>query len=224
MAAGSARTRSPARELRRHSALIAAVVLVGLAWLLAASVAYGWHPVTRPDHQVLHRLHHYAVQHPGQTSAWRWITSIGQPWCWRGAALAAAVPLVVRRRVRAAAYLTLLAVLTVVVSTVVKDLVDRRRPSWDLAVLHLGGPSFPSGHALTSVTLAAGGVAVLRAVGVRRAVVIGAAIVLGGFAVLVGFSRLVLGVHYLSDVVGGWLMAGAIVCAFLPVLNADGDG
>ena len=77
--------------------------------------------------------------------------------------------------------------------------------------------SFPSGHAVAAsalyVTLALVMAGAERRARPRRIMVVGAVIV----AVLVGWSRVYLGVHYLSDVVGGLLFgsAGALLAARL---------
>ena len=111
-------------------------------------------------------------------------------------------------------------VATIALSSVPKVLVDRDRPHFDDAVAHAVGQSYPSGHALTSLVTAA----VLVLVCGRRARRWVAAV--GGVVVAaVGLSRLVLGVHYLSDVVGGWALGAAWVCLLvllLPGARTDG--
>jgi len=93
-----------------------------------------------------------------------------------------------------------------VLGVVLKLLVDRARPSFPEPVAHASGYSFPSGHALNSFL----GVGVLLLVflpvlsraGRALAVIVGAAVVL-----LTGYDRVALGVHYVSDVVAGWVVA-----------------
>jgi membrane-associated phospholipid phosphatase len=87
------------------------------------------------------------------------------------------------------------------VTNLVKEGVDRARPTLDPAAAALG-PSFPSGH---SSTAAATFAALALLVGRRRphaqkAVLAGLAV---GLAVAVACSRVLLDVHWLSDVVGG---------------------
>jgi membrane protein DedA with SNARE-associated domain/membrane-associated phospholipid phosphatase len=89
----------------------------------------------------------------------------------------------------------------------IKDAVDRPRPEGGL--VSTSGSSYPSGHAAHSVIyvwLAVTIVLRLRPGMARAAAVVTAGIVL---TALVGLSRVYLGVHYLSDVSGGWALGAA---------------
>jgi undecaprenyl-diphosphatase len=83
----------------------------------------------------------------------------------------------------------------------VKDLVGRVRPALDPAAASLG-PSFPSGHSATSAAFYAAAALILgRTLQQRpRQILIGLAV---GIAVAVGASRVLLDLHWLSDVIGG---------------------
>ncbi|HEY7614174.1 MAG TPA: phosphatase PAP2 family protein [Gemmatimonadales bacterium] len=73
--------------------------------------------------------------------------------------------------------------------------------------------SFPSGHALFSVCFF-GGLAVLLAHRIRsRAVQVVLWLVAGAIILLIGSSRIYLGVHYPTDVVGGYAVGVAWVTA-----------
>ena len=124
-----------------------------------------------------------------------------------GAVLAAAA----WRRCRAVAVAVIIATLCrPLLEFTVKALVDRDRP--DLERLVPGnGPSFPSGHVMASVALW-GLVPLVVALYTRRprvwwATVWASAVLI----VLIGASRTYLGVHWFSDVVGGFIVG----CFFL---------
>ena len=98
-----------------------------------------------------------------------------------------------------------------VLGDLAKRLVDRGRPPMSLRLIVEGEPSFPSGHATNAaaVYLTIGlilAVFVFRRPLLRAAAVASAALITGA----VGASRLVLGVHWPSDVLAGWAL-GAVV-------------
>jgi undecaprenyl-diphosphatase len=102
----------------------------------------------------------------------------------------------------------------VLVNSGLKVLVDRTRPPAMLAAVPLPhSASFPSGHAVIGITLA-GALAIIVMVefGVPRGIVPAAGLLALG--ALVGISRIYIGVHWLSDVLGGWALALAWLCAW----------
>jgi membrane-associated phospholipid phosphatase len=93
------------------------------------------------------------------------------------------------------------------ITTGIKDLVDRARPTLN-PIAHTLGPSFPSGHASTAASFYAALALILaRRRGPRvRALLAGGA---GGIAVAVAASRVLLDVHWLSDVIAGLMLGWA---------------
>jgi membrane-associated phospholipid phosphatase len=101
-----------------------------------------------------------------------------------------------------------------VLVNIVKNFVDRERPSSSVAIEAAYGYSFPSGHAAGSVVtfgvIAFMAASTMRSRGGRIALWAGAALLAFG----VSCSRVYLGVHYLSDVLAAW----AIGISWLTVL------
>ena len=86
-----------------------------------------------------------------------------------------------------------------------KALVGRLRPVVDVPVAAGGGNSFPSGHALGSI-VAYGALLLVFLPAIRprwRRPAIGLVAVL---VFAIGLTRIALGVHFVSDVLGGWLL------------------
>ncbi len=121
-------------------------------------------------------------------------------WVWR------------RGHVRLAIFLVVTTLGGGLLDTVVKEVVARPRPSLAEPVATAHGKSFPSGHAMSS-TVAYGALLLtfLPVIARRyRIVVFAGAVVL---VLAIGFSRLALGVHYITDVLGGFVLGLAWLAA-----------
>ena len=126
--------------------------------------------------------------------------------------LVALVVLRLRRQWRPAAVLGATFVAAFVLSESVKEVVARPRPDvpWRTIALPTT-PSFPSSHALESMAVY-GALALTVCQRLRRRRVRVLAVALGvALSLLIGFSRVYNGVHYLTDVLGGWVGGLALV-------------
>ena len=131
-----------------------------------------------------------------------WVTDLGN---WPVVPLVGIPILIYEWRRRPNLHLVLFVVIVFtgdkLVTTGIKDLVDRVRPTLN-PVAETLGPSFPSGHSSTAASFYAALALVLaRGRSARvRALLVGAA---GALAVAVAASRVLLDVHWLSDVIAG---------------------
>ena len=141
------------------------------------------------------------------TTATNWVMG-GTPLSIIGIAIAAVL---LARRLPLDAAVVAIALAIRVVNSGLKEIVESPRPTPDLVRVtdHASGYGYPSGHA-SSAMLVVGAVAWVAARHVRsrawRAVIWIAAIAL---IALTGIGRVRVGVHWPTDVLGGWLWAGA---------------
>jgi undecaprenyl-diphosphatase len=91
-------------------------------------------------------------------------------------------------------------------TVIIKTLVDRVRPSLDTALYTETGASFPSAHASLIFALCGFLIYCVWKFNWSQTVKIFSTIVLSLIIFLIGFSRLYLGVHFLSDVLAGYLV------------------
>jgi membrane-associated phospholipid phosphatase len=174
--------------------------------LLALLVLSKWGPLASLDARVADDLNSYARARPHLVDVLRVLQVVLDPWVFRLLVLGVAVWLWLRGARRLAAWAITTTVLGGALGMLLKGVVSRARPAFDLPVAHASGYSFPSGHALNSFlgtgVLILVFLPVLARAGRSLAYVLGVVIVL-----LTGFDRVALGVHYVSDVVAGWIIA-----------------
>ncbi|MET8179733.1 phosphatase PAP2 family protein [Streptomyces sp. NPDC005336] len=194
-----------------HPARIAAALLT-LFLALLALVAAHWGPLESADRDIAAALHRSAVAHHSWTRTSRVLTD----WVWDPLTMRALLAVVAgwllwRREWLLTVWIVGAAAVGTALQQGVKAAVDRPRPHWSHPVDSAHYTAFPSGHALTA-TVACGlvlWVMTLHGVGakwLRLATAVAVVSVLG-----VGFTRLYLGVHWPSDVLGGWLLGAALV-------------
>jgi undecaprenyl-diphosphatase len=195
-------------RLPRYAAItVGALVLCGV---LLALVETGWGPLARLDHGWADGLHGLARRNLPFTVSMQTLTMLGGPLIMRSLLGLAAVWLWAIGARTLAAWTAAQALVGWGVQWAVKTAVDRPRPSWPDPVAHAADSAFPSGHAMAAALTAATLVALVWPRADRRTRIVCCTLAGAGTA-LVGFTRLALGVHWPSDVLGGWLLAAAVL-------------
>ncbi|MFJ5228549.1 phosphatase PAP2 family protein [Kitasatospora sp. NPDC088391] len=203
-------------DLRLGERLLAAVAAFGVAAvpaaLLLVLIEANWPPLHRLDAGTAGHLHALVREHPGALAVLRVLSDVVWDPLTMRLLVAAVVVLLLRRAWRLALWAAATATASGLIGWGVKAAVARARPALPDPVAHAPGFSFPSGHAMTAATCCAVLLLVSAPVlgpRVRRAAWAAALVSVLG----VGFTRVALGVHWVSDVLGGWLLGTALVAA-----------
>jgi YegS/Rv2252/BmrU family lipid kinase len=129
------------------------------------------------------------------------------------------VPLFLRGHRRAAVFAAVVMISASLLTTGVKLFYGRARPTWQDPVHRLVSKSFPSGHASSAAALAGVlmvlALMLIRKANARRAVYVGAVLL----ALVIGYDRVLLGRHFPTDVIGGWLLGAFVVLVWLSVYS-----
>jgi len=171
----------------------AAVLLTGL-WL--AMLLLGGGPADRAIYEAL-----YAGRSPALVSIARLFTALGEPSLLIGAGVLCWLWLWHAGRARLGLILLLVALLGRGLSEVQKYWIGRPRPDLEAHLVVVKTQSFPSGHAASSMIFYLT-LAIALASRTKRLRLAAAGAIL--LSLLIGTSRVMLGVHWPSDVVGGW--------------------
>lgn len=191
-----------------------AAVLAALFVLLLVPVAIGWRPLQDADGDITEALHRTAVTHHGWTETNKVLTDwVWDPWTMRAGLALLAGWLLWRRMWLLAVWVVATAAVGTALQQGIKAAVGRERPHWPNPVDSAHYAAFPSGHALTATVAFGLLLWVMTRCGARAAwlwaVTLPAVVSVAG----VGFTRVYLGVHWPTDVLGGWLLGAALVYA-----------
>jgi undecaprenyl-diphosphatase len=187
-------------RLRHQLVFVAAATAFGL---FTAAVRLAWTPLMNADVSAAGSLNAFVHGHPMLVSILTGISALGGPSALVWLVGLCAILLLARRRYRLAGYLAATSLGALVLDPTLKALVGRLRPVVAHPVAHGGGNSFPSGHALDSLICYGAVVVVLLPALTRRHRWVLTSLA-GVIVFLIGVSRVLLGVHFISDVLGGW--------------------
>lgn len=196
------------RERARRRFGVRAAIAFGCALVfavLAGLVRSAAGPVLRLDRRTDDTLHGFALRHSGFTSLMRLVSDIGSTPAWLIILAPVVIWLLYRRLFKLAAFVAVTDIGSSLLNNLIKLVVGRARPHLVDPVAVAAGKSFPSGHSQAAIV----GYAILVAVflpavprGRRPWLVVPAV----AMVALIGFSRIALGVHFLSDVIGAYLI------------------
>jgi membrane-associated phospholipid phosphatase len=195
-------TRTRPSRSARVAVVTTTTCLLVLA-LLGAGVRSDFGPQLRLDAAVSEALYVGDDRAGALDGLLQVLTALGLSWVRLLVFLPVLVSLVRRRQWRTAGWVITAIAFVGPLTTLLKEFFGRIRPPFEEGGARLESLSFPSGHASGIATLVAValvlGWPLLTARARHRALAAGVVLV-----VLVGLTRMWLGVHYLSDVLGGW--------------------
>ncbi|MGI9006453.1 MAG: phosphatase PAP2 family protein [Streptosporangiaceae bacterium] len=193
---------APGRSLAPLTAVTVAALVFAVLLVL---IRLKWAPLESADRSAADHINSVIARQHTLVSIVKYVTMLGSTLVLSIVIGAGALLLALRRRWRLAAYLVVTGAGALVLDPVLKTLVGRLRPVVPHAIQHAPGHSFPSGHSLGSmVCFGALFLVFAPAARGRARRVFGILIVV--LIAIVGISRVLLGVHYISDVLGGWAL------------------
>ncbi|HJR25010.1 MAG TPA: phosphatase PAP2 family protein [Acidimicrobiales bacterium] len=192
----------------RELLLGAAVALVGIPFGLLLHQVTQDGPLTQLDERWARWLHERIADDGWEEAILRAVSFTGKPVFLTVAVGLPVLWLLHRGARKLALFLVVVGVGGGLVDTAVKVAVGRPRPEFDEPIATAFGKSFPSGHSMSSLVCYGALLVVFLPLvaprGRRWCVALTALWVLA-----IGFSRLALGVHYVSDVLGGYVLGTA---------------
>ena len=193
------------RSLTGLVVLIAGATGFGLLLLL---VRDGWPPLVSFDRNAVDTLNHAVAGDRVAVTVLTGVTGLGGRTILIWLVTVSTAIMLIRRQYQLTAYMLVTGLGALALDPAIKALVGRLRPLVPSPVATAPGYSFPSGHVLDATVFY--GVMLLVFLPIipprLRKLATGLAIAL---VAAIGFSRVAIGVHYPSDVMGGWLLGVA---------------
>jgi undecaprenyl-diphosphatase len=214
--------------IRQHrlAPLVTVTVAALVFAILLIAVRLNWAPLESADHRAAADINSLIAGNATLVSVVKAVTFLGSNGVLWTVIAAATVILAIRRRWRLAAYLLVTGAGALILDPILKSLVGRLRPVVAHPIAHGTGDSFPSGHSLGSI-VCYGAILLVFLPAARGRWRTAFITVIVTLIALIGISRILLGVHYLSDVLGAWAIGitwlGVTAFAFELTRSAAGQ-
>lgn len=152
----------------------------------------------------------------------RSITVLGNGWFLTTVVVLTALAFLFRFRLHKSHIILLAGISSSIFISIFKHIFSRPRPQLWPHMVSVGPYGFPSGHALGTIVIY-GIIAIFfaEAYPKRRGIIYA---FFGSLIFLIGLSRLYLGVHWPSDIIGGWIIGGALLAALYWWYKVGGIG
>ena len=191
--------------------------LIGLVVIIAGATGFGlllllvrggWPPLVSFDRNAVDTLNHAVAGDRIAVTVLTAVTNLGGRTILFWLVTVSTAVMLIRRQYQLTAYLVVTGLGALALDPAIKAMVGRLRPMVPAPVATAPGYSFPSGHVLDATVFYGVMLLVFLPIipGRLRKLAMGLVIAL---VVAIGFSRVAIGVHYPSDVIGGWLLGVA---------------
>ncbi|CAN5500447.1 phosphatase PAP2 family protein [soil metagenome] len=200
---------SSTRQRHRPAAAIAVVGTVIFALLLLDVLYHG--AISSLDDTVAGAMNRHNIDDGGSRRVALVVTQFGSTPVLAAVVVVATVVLAVRGWRRQALFLVVTATVGTSVNNIIKVLVGRSRPHFEQEITAAYGNSFPSGHSMNSTAVYGALLLVIWPLLPDRRH-LAALIVTASVVASIAVSRVVLTVHYVSDVLAGMTLGVVIVC------------
>lgn len=160
-----------------------------------------------------------SFQNDALTNIMKVITSFANPLTIVSLCLASLLSLI--WKYKASIYLIIVTIISTVFNFLTKNIVLRTRPD-HLRLIEETGYSFPSGHAMGSIAFYGFVIFLLSKSKINKYLKIFLSIIIGLTIFLIGISRIYVGVHYPSDIIGGFLLGYIILISSIEFLTKKG--
>lgn len=109
-------------------------------------------------------------------------------------------------------------IISTFINKILKSIFVRPRPDV-LKLIKQGGYSFPSGHAMASMTFYGILIYLIYKSNISKKLKYTFIIILSILILLIGISRIYLGVHYASDIITGYIVSIIYLIVFITIVN-----
>lgn len=111
------------------------------------------------------------------------------------------------------------AITSTIIYSIAKDMFERQRPDVSLHLINQGGYSFPSGHSMNGLVFFGILIYLVRRNCESKKGANILTLIMIALILIIGFSRVFVGVHYPTDVLGGWSLGTVILMGAMVVID-----